>query len=454
MNRIIAPSLCLKARVFVVVAVIATLLFTSVYGFAADQGRKFELSLESVILFALNNNPEIRIAKEQENQAIHSTKEAESTLYPQVDMTLKGGAEYNNPANFTDPDAEIGKSYRGPSAEFILSANQLIYDGFSAQEEIKRRETLHESSKLQTQLVQERILIDTINAYIDIYRFQHILHEFQGFITRLTSVVEKIEMMVEAGAESKAKLKYARSRLAFAKSDYENTKAALKDSIANLEFMTGRLPTFKAKAPKMMDLIQIQLAEYKDLAHEHNTNFKINASDRQALLHELRSQEGRNMPTLNMIVELNQSHDTGGDVSRDRAASALLQITYKIFDGFAREASEDRIKSQISEIDYRRERAERDIIQRIKQAYNQVKSLETEYMIVRDEIEANTELQALYKQQFELGEGDIINMIEGEERLFASRSRLHRVESDLILNSYDLLRQIGFLDKQRFCESC
>ena len=151
---------------------------------------------------------------------------------------------------------------------------------------------------------------------------------------------------------------------------------------------------------------------------------------------------------------MNQSHDTGGDVGRDRAASALLQLTYKIFDGFAREAGEDRLKSQISEIDYRRERAERDILARIKQAYNQVKSLETEYMIVLDEIEANTELQSLYKQQFELGEGDIINMIEGEERLFSSRSRMHRVESDLILNSYDLLRQIGFLDKQRFCESC
>ena len=258
MNRIITPSLNLKQRLLAAGAV-AALLFSSGYSFAAEKARQFELSLESVILFALSNNPEIRIAKEQELQAVHSTTEAKSALYPQVDMTIKGGGEYNNPANFTDPDAEIGKSFRGPSAEFILSANQMIYDGFSTKEEVSRRETLHESSKLQTQLVQERILIDTINAYIDIYRFQHIVQEYDGFISRLSSVVDKIEMMVEAGAESKAKLKYARSRLAFAKSDYENTKAALKDSVSNLEFMTGRLPTFKAKAPKMIDLIQIQL---------------------------------------------------------------------------------------------------------------------------------------------------------------------------------------------------
>ncbi len=429
------------------------LLFLSFSASHAEESG-FELSLQSTILFALHNNPEINIALEQEKQAGFSTQEAEAILYPQVDVTVKAGEEYNAPANFVDPDAIIGKSNTNPSAEFILSANQLIYDGLSSREEVKRRETLQESSKLQSELIQERILQTTIEAYMEVYKMQKTLHEYDDFIGKLTKIGNKINLMVEAGAESKTKLKYAESRLAFAQSDYQNAQAALIDTLTDLEFLTGKLPDFRAKLPEVGDLVQIELDHYKQLAEENNTNFLMNASDKKALEHQLNSVNGRFLPTVNMIVEMSQSHDTGGDVGRDRSAIALLQVSYKIFDGYARDASKGKIESQLNEVDYRRERVRRDVMQKIKLAYNQILALENEHRTLQQEIEANTDLQALNTEQFELGEGDIVSLIEGEERLFTSRTRQYEIDSKLIKNSYALLRQIGFLDKHGFCESC
>lgn len=89
------------------------LLFLSFSASHAEESG-FELSLQSTILFALHNNPEINIALEQEKQAGFSTQEAEAILYPQIDATLKAGEEYNAPANFVDPDAIIGKSNTNP----------------------------------------------------------------------------------------------------------------------------------------------------------------------------------------------------------------------------------------------------------------------------------------------------------------------------------------------------
>lgn len=421
---------------------------------ALARGTGVDLSLHSVMLFALHNNPEIAIAKEQEKQAGFSTEESEAILYPQVDVTVKAGEEYNAPANFVDPDAIIGKSNTNPSAEFILSANQLIYDGSTSREEVKRRETLEESSKLQTELVQERIILTTIEAYLEVYKMQNILREYEDFLQKLTKISDKINLMVEAGAESKTKQKYAESRLAFAQSDYESAQAALNDNLTDLEFLTGKLPDFQAKLPDVGDLIQIELGQYKELAEKNNTNFLINASDQKALEHQLNSVKGRYLPTVNMIVEMSQSHDSGGDVSRDRSAIALLQLSYKIFDGYARDASKRKIQSQISETEYRRERVERDVMQKLKLAYNQIAALENENRVLQSEIDANTELQALNTEQFELGEGDIVSLIEGEERLFTSRTRQYEIDSKIIKNSYTLLRQIGFLDKHGFCQSC
>ncbi len=413
-----------------------------------------ELSLHSVILFALDKNPEINIALEQEKQAGFSTQEAESVLYPQIDATIKAGEEYNAPANFVDPDAIIGKSNTNPSSEFILSANQLIYDGSSSREEIRRRETLQESSRLQTELIQERILQTTIEAYMEVYRTQNVLREYEDFIGKLTKIKNKITLMVDAGAESKTKLKYAESRLAFAQSDYQSAQAALNDTLTDLEFLTGKLPEFQAELPEVADLIQVELDRYKELATENNTNFLINATDQKALEHQLNSVNGRYLPTVNMIVEMSQSHDTGGEVGQDRSAIALLQVSYKIFDGYARDASKGKVQSQISETQYRRERVERDVMQKLKLSYNQIVALENEYRTLQQEIDANTDLQALNTEQFELGEGDIVSLIEGEERLFTSRTRQYEIDSRIIKNSYALLRQIGFLDKHGFCESC
>lgn len=415
---------------------------------------RIDLSLQSVMLFALNNNPEIKIAQEQQTQAGYATQEALSVLYPQLEVTIKAGEEYNAPANFVDPDAIVGKSNTNPSAEVILSANQLLYDGSTSREEIRRREMLEQSGQFQTELVRERIMISTIESYMQVYRLQNILTEYDAFLKRLTGITDKIKLMVEAGAESKAKLKYASSRVAFAEADYNNTAASLNDAITDLEFLTGKLPNFRAITPEVIDLVQIQIDQYKKLAEKNNTNFLINASDRKALEHELAGIEGRYLPTVNMIVEMSQSHDSGGEVGRDRSAIALLQLSYKIFDGYARDASKGRVTSQLNEIDYRRQRTERDIMQRIKLSYNQITALEAEYRALMQEIEANTELQALYKEQFELGEGDVISMIEGEERLFVSRTRLYKIDTDIINNSYALLRQIGYLDREGFCENC
>lgn len=456
MNKLCSIHRCFCDRTvhfaLVFFAFVLLLALKAISSFAAEAGA-INLSLESAVLFALNNNPEINIAKEQENQAGFSIDEAKSVFYPQVNATITAGDEYNDPASFSSNNEGSGRN-TNPSSEFNLTVNQMIYDGSSSTEEMKRREKLYESTGHQRNLIQEKIIMDTVQAYTDVYRYQKSLADADVFIKSLRDLVDKIALMVEAGAENQAKLKYASARLSAAQSDYENTKAALKDSVADLEFLTGKLPVFRPKLPDVKDLIQIGLPDYYKYADVHNVHLQLNQSDHDALKHQLAGAKGQYLPAINMLLSFDETHDVGGEVGRERTGSAMLQMSYKIFDGYGREASENKIRSQIKEIEYRRERTERDVMRKIKLSYNQLKALENEYMIVMDEVDANKDLQALYADQFTLGEGDIIRMIEGEERLFASQNKLHGLENDLVVNSFKLLQQIGSLDKNAFCQTC
>lgn len=420
--------------------------------FAADD-EPIALSLETVILFALNDDPDIGIANAQKAQAEAGVDEAYSAFYPQVDIFGSYGREYNNPASSSNSDG-TQFSLTNNTNDFSVVMNQFIFDGFATQEEVKRRKQLDASSAVQVDIAHEGVIQDTIDSYLGYYQSQRDVEIAQKFLRTLKEVNDKVALMVEAGAESKAKLSYANSRLTFARTEVQTAQSTMIDSLTDLEFLTGRLPTFRAIYPEIFDILELEINDFLEVAQENNTSVTLNEHDRQALVHEYRKQKAAYFPTVSGLVEFNQTYDSGGQVGKDRTMGAYLELSYKLFDGFAREAAVDRVRSQITEIDYRSKKVEQEIKQSIKLAYNQVLSLREEMNLVEQEIVSNEELQTLYREQFEFGEGDILRLIEGEERLYNSYRRKNRIETDIARNIYTLMQNLGYMRKESFCESC
>ncbi len=413
------------------------------------------LSLDTAVLFALNSSPDINIVGEQKEQAQYAIDEAKSLLYPQVTFTATVGIESNDPAAFP-PDAEqtSSTSNTNDSQEYSLLVNQLVFDGYSTSSEIKKREQIHKSSEYEIAIIRQDTIMNTVESYLSVYQFQQSIAHSDRLINKLNELNAKIEVMVEAGAESLAKLKYAQSRLSFAMSEKTNTEASLSDALANLEFLTGRLPVFTAVQPQIFDILEHNQRKYIELAGRKNTTLLLNTSDKKATELELKKTQGTAYPSMTLLAEYRDTEDLGGEIGGDTTASVVMQMNYQIFDGFARKATTNRVKSEIREVEFQRLRIQRNIQQDIKTAYNQMRSFERELAIVEDEVITNTELQDLYREQFELGEGDIINLIEGEERLYRSHVRKYQIEADLLKNGMELIQQIGLLDKHLFCTEC
>jgi adhesin transport system outer membrane protein len=413
------------------------------------------ISLDSSILFALHQNPELLGALEKEKESEFAIDEARSAYYPQVSAKLKGGREYNDPALASVSSLVVspgGVSNDSYSAQMLV--NQLLFDGFSTDEEVERRKSLKTSASLQTELAIEKILNDTITAYVAIWHYQRGMKECGDYVGSIKKITDKIDLMNEAGAESTAKKEYVDSRLAAAQSELDLTQAELTNAISDLEALTGTLPAFVAVRPDQFDPTVREMDKYYEAAHAANTNLQLNQSDRDALVHQRESAEGADYPTLSLQMEGFQTYDVGGPIGRVRGASAMMVMDYKLFDGFAHQSTADRIGSEITENDYQEAKLERDIRSDIRKAYNQILATKQDLRANRNEILASRKLQELYNKQFELGEGDIINIVEGYERLHAAETKGLKLEADMVLNSYALLRQIGALKKSQFCTSC
>lgn len=395
------------------------------------------LTLEDVVRRALDNSPEREIASEQVMQAAAAVDEARANYWPQMNFKGEHGREYNDPYALR----QGATTHDGYNYGFSTSVNarQMIYDGFITNQTVQQRLQLVESANLSREKVSEELIKFSVEVYMELYQFQQIKKAAEENLTALQNIAQLIALRVEAGDASKVEQNYMKARLASAKQQYINAQSSLQDSFSALSYLIGEVPEFKAQIP---DLEQYRIQEPRTLiarALENNTQMRLVESDIEAAEHELSAAKGRYSPTVDMVVDGAHSEGLGGDTGVHRTGSAKLQLNIKLLDGGLRKATAKRQYAKLREIEARRSRVEREVTQNVKQSYNKLRTNLQELQIAQDEIEANTELETLYRRQFQEGEVDITLLVESQERIFAASTRKARLESDTVKIVFELL---------------
>jgi len=404
-----------------------------------------QLSLSTIIMFALDENPDVLMAQERRQQLEYFRKEAASEILPQIELNAEAGREYISPTSGNNTN-NLGKA--------SLRLNQKLFDGFATRAEIARRDKLTDGAEIDIDGQKQTLIIEVIQNYLDVLRFQGVTEATESFVVEIDKIVANISKMYEAGAIGKAMLDYAQSRQAAAYVDINEAKSSLNDGISNLEFLTGPLPDFRTTYPDMLHPNRLDRQFYIELGGEENTVIRKNQKDIDAMKQQLRVEKGAYFPDVDLAVEAEQSHNDGGETGRNRNVKATVNLTYDIFDGYNRQNRVNRVSSQIRELQYRDTKIFDQLKRDINLAYNQIKSLQNAIKSTNSEIQSNAALQKLNRENFRLGAINAIELIEGEERLKAAYVKKYRQEYDLYLNTYSLLVSTSVLEDQYFCSSC
>lgn len=408
-----------------------------------------DLSLNTAVLFALNESPDVGIYMERYAQSLASVKDTESALYPQVSVNAFLGRQYNNPSSAT------GKSELDNYVKYGIKLEQLIFDGFETQHTIDRYDNLSQNAYWTAQSKVEEILTDTVSAYMDILRYQQETEINTLLLSDVRDTVSFINDQYAAGAADKVIVDYANSRLANATTGLNASQSSLNDSISNLEFLTGKLPPrFTTHYPELLNPDKLDLQYYLNLSEHENSEVIASEYEIMAKEHQLAAQRGRDVPTLNFVIDASDSHNNGGAIGLDRGAAAFIRLDYDLFDGGKRKQAKNRIKSEINELSIRHKRILKEIKKDIKLAYNQIRSNEDSLKATEEEIRSSMALKALNEENFKLGTINIIELIESAERLNTARLKKVQLTNDIYMNSYKLLILSSMVGQDFFCASC
>ncbi|MFK7733459.1 MAG: TolC family protein [Pseudomonadales bacterium] len=397
------------------------------------------MGFDEVIELALANNPDINMALSREKQAEFQVKQGRAYKYGEVDLTGQIGPEYNDPSANQDRIVDTT-----PGRNVTLRLTKLLYDGGVAKSELRRRQEVERSTMLETRIITEDVINDAVEFYSSVLQFQLARREAEGFITEMQSLTKKLDLMHDAGAASKVELDFARARLASARAETGNTIASLNEALSNLEFLTGDLPPFMAMSPfDVEDLDLPALDTYLEDGYRDNSELMLNRTNRSAENYRVRSERAKFRPQFNFELRGNVIADEGGHGISRGNYEAKLNLNYLIFDGFSRRNAVNRAEARLNELQYEESRLLKELDRRIKLSFNQISAQQITLSATRDEIASNKELQRLNRKNLELGEINIIELIDVEERLFNAQADEHRIKSEIYRSYFELLIDSG-----------
>lgn len=403
------------------------------------------MSLSTIILFALDNNPDLLIANERINQMRDYTNEASSEYLPRIDVQVKGGRQYLSPTS-----GNSSTNY----GDTTLRLSQKVYDGNATTSEVHRREKITDSAAYKANLQKTGVIIDTIKFYLTALRYQNEVNILRNFSNEINMIALNINELYNAGAISKVMNDYTVSRQAATALEVSRAQSSLNDAVSNLEYLTGVLPDFIAENPDHLMPEKYDFSLYFERAEQGNDAVKINQADLDALKHKLNKEKAAYMPDVDFNISAKRTYNDGGDVGSANDVSAAFTMRYDIFDGFLRNHKTHRVGSEIKELEFKNRKIIKELRKDLELAYHQILSSQISLDSVYSEIKNNINVKVLNSENFKLGNLNAIELIEGEERLKDAYLKQQKLRYTMNLNKYTLLINSTILDHDYFCASC
>ncbi|MCH6255300.1 TolC family protein [Puniceicoccaceae bacterium K14] len=382
----------------------------------------------------LEYNPQIHSAETNALSSESAIGSEKSSRRPSVRLSLSSGYERYEDSisdDFSD----------GPSNTATLSADQLIYDGGESRNRVLAAKQQYVSSKLQLYEVNETSAFQLTTTYLDVIRYRQLILLSEANIETYQIALDKIREKFESGATPEADVLLLEARKSNAEATLESRHLQLKSAETQFQNLTGKAPgTFsQPDFPTEKILTNLNIEDFAD-----NPSIQV-AKSNESLAEIQRNQlKGKFRPSISLSLQ-STYRDSSRASSVGEENSAFISLSYDIFDSGRRRNDTQKANYEIQRASYDRYNIELDTYREYQDALNSLKISEGRIAQL-SKYKANIEkVVSAYKEQFNLGQRALINVLDVENELFNASSSLAEEEIVRLQSAYRVMRTIGSL---------
>lgn len=376
---------------------------------------------------ALEISHELGAARARVRSAEAMVDVARGSLRPMLDLRLSHGREQARPGSELDPvsaEPVIESLHNRGDSTAIL--RQSLID-FPAMAEVDRQRALMMSSELAKRDTGNEVMAETANAHLDLLRFRLAVKFASEHRESLEGLLEYVTERVRAGGASEAEAERVRARAINASANVIEANGALESAMVSYRRLVGAVPLRLATD----DVLGAQpLPEPEDAvrqAIETSPAIQSRRENLRSIEQEARAAGAASMPKVHFEIGNYRTTNAGGRPGTSNDTRALFVMSLNVLNGGIDGARQRSALARVEEARFRILDAEQRLQESLTVSYNTLGAVDKRYQAVRQEYEANLNVVEAFRDQLEAARRPLLDVLDAQERLFASRLEMLRL---------------------------
>ncbi len=422
-------------------------------------------SLEEAVATALDTHPDIRQSFARFKAKEEDVNRAFAGYLPTIDLTAGYGYEYTDTPGYrrSAVDGEDGKTELA-RGEFGISIKQMLFDGMFTSNEVKR--TKFEASAEQWTLIAnaEDLALQVSKAYLNFLKTEALIKLAEKNIASHQEIYDQIKERTDSGLGSIADLSQVTGRLARAQANMISARNNSLDARTQFIRLVNMQPKELVLPVPDADMLPKDKNRGLELALENHPIIRSAQQDINAAQSFKSSINASYYPSLSLEVDANSDNDLAGESGINRFgtdvgghrndATVMLRMRYNLFSGGKDVANKRNAAYKVSEAREINYSAHRQVTESYGLAWNAFEMLGLQKNYIKQHIITAKDTQVVYKQQFDIGQRSLLDLLDTENELFQARQDYLDAEFNELSARYRLLNATGqLLDSLRVTRS-
>lgn len=404
-------------------------------------GVAHSMSLEEAVKLSLSN-PDVRAAQANRRAVDQDFKEARGLYFPTVDLRGDMGPAKVDNTTTRAIGSDDDWLWRRQASLVVV---QKLFDGGNVANQVDRQRARVKAAAARVAERSEFTGLDAVQAYLDVLRQTELVRFAEQNLQATVSKMQDVSSRVRAGRSSIADQRQAENRVAQARNDVVTAQRSLDESRALFVRVVGADPNGLARPTPPSSIIPANVDDALGVARQKNPSILTASREVEAADAQVRVNDASWYPQINLELSATSGADMGGLRGANKEYLALLVARWNLYSGGSdtarRSGSLQRAIQAREELHSAMLRTDEEI----RRSWIAMSRQRERASILRERVRSAEGVLAAYSQQFNVGQRDLLDVLDAQNDLFNVRSELLTAEFSEVFASYRLMAVTGGL---------
>ncbi len=378
-------------------------------------------NLRDAVAVGVLTSPETEAVENNRRATDEELKQAKALYMPSIDFRGDTGLEYTDDATTRaglGDDTETLWRY-----DSSLTLTQMLWDGMETHYENQRQKWRVRSAAHRVRETAEFGGLNVVEAYLDVIRQRELMNLAQQNIEQHNDILRQIADSASTGRSTQADVEQTNARLASAKAQLANIQQSVGNAESTYRRRVGETPQPDLSIPgNPLNLLSTDVESEVKIAQANSPTLDIFEADVNVAEAEYEGTDSTMHPQVDLQVNGRTGDNLGGIEERDTSASALVVVNWNLFRGGGDVARERELVYRHAQAKNERANASRAVEDDVRQTWASRVAAAERAAQFQAQAEANAEVVAAYKDQFNLDRRTLLDVLDSQNEWFVSRS--------------------------------